>query len=159
MKLKYVSWIPAFILMVIIYFFSSKPVVESNDSSISIAERILSVYEDITDRPIDADIRVERLEMVNHLVRKGAHFTEYALLAISIAFHFYVCKKRGLPLILISVLISAFYASTDEFHQLFVEGRGGQVRDVILDTTGAIAGTLFFVLITGAYKHNRRKVT
>lgn len=157
MRLKYVSWIPAFILMIIIFLFSSKPVAESHDSSVSIAERILSLYEDITDRPLDTELRVERLELVNHLVRKGAHFTEYALLAVAIAFHFYVCKKRGLPLFLITIIISAFYASTDEFHQLFVEGRGGQVKDVILDTAGAIAGTLFFVLITGAYKYNHRK--
>ena len=142
MQLKYISWIPAFVIMIIIFLFSSKPANESRDTSITIAEQILSIYEDITNQPIHTEVK--QLEEINHFIRKGAHFTEYALLAIAVAFHFYVCKKRGLSLIFITILIAAFYAATDEFHQLFVEGRGGQVTDVILDTTGAIAGTLLF---------------
>mgnify|MGYP000059507674 CR=1 FL=1 len=34
------------------------------------------------------------------------------------------------------------YASTDEFHQLFVPGRSGQVRDVLIDSCGAAIGVL-----------------
>ena len=39
-------------------------------------------------------------------------------------------------------LIAAGYAATDEFHQLFVPGRSGQVSDVILDSAGAAIGVL-----------------
>lgn len=39
-------------------------------------------------------------------------------------------------------MICILYAISDEVHQLFVPGRGGQVRDVIIDSAGAIAGIL-----------------
>ncbi|GAA4069041.1 hypothetical protein GCM10022410_13710 [Amphibacillus indicireducens] len=36
--------------------------------------------------------------------------------------------------------ICVLFAISDEVHQLFVPGRAGQVMDVVIDTTGAIAG-------------------
>ena len=32
------------------------------------------------------------------------------------------------------------YAISDEVHQLFVPGRGGQVKDIVIDSAGAIVG-------------------
>jgi VanZ family protein len=37
-------------------------------------------------------------------------------------------------------VICVLCAMLDEFHQLFVPGRGAQVKDVIIDTVGAIVG-------------------
>ena len=34
------------------------------------------------------------------------------------------------------------YAATDEIHQLFVAGRTGKWQDVLLDSSGALAGLL-----------------
>ena len=48
---------------------------------------------------------------------------------------------------ILAVLISACYAATDEFHQLFVPGRSGEVRDVLVDTAGAVIGILFLSLL------------
>ena len=36
---------------------------------------------------------------------------------------------------------------TDEFHQLFVPGRSGQVKDVLLDSCGAAVGVLILMLV------------
>ena len=41
-----------------------------------------------------------------------------------------------------------FYATTDEFHQLFVPGRTGRLLDIGIDSCGALLGSLillFFV--------------
>jgi VanZ family protein len=38
--------------------------------------------------------------------------------------------------------VAVFYAATDEFHQTFVPSREGCVRDVMIDSTGAIVGLL-----------------
>ena len=84
------------------------------------------------------------------LVRKTAHFSEYALLGI--LFYLYFSQKKfprfylSGPL-LFSALASFLYACTDEFHQLFVPGRSGQLSDVIIDTLGATTGVLFISLI------------
>lgn len=38
------------------------------------------------------------------------------------------------------ICLVAAYAATDEYHQLFVPGRSGQVRDVVIDTVGGTLG-------------------
>ena len=48
---------------------------------------------------------------------------------------------------------SAFYAMTDEFHQLFVPGRSGRVADVLLDSTGAAVGVCLFLIIQMWIQH------
>ncbi len=72
------------------------------------------------------------------VVRKIAHFSEYALL---LAFWWRALATRmdsGRAL-LVAFAISVGYAATDEFHQTFVEGRYGTPRDVLIDSTGAAA--------------------
>ena len=49
------------------------------------------------------------------------------------------------------------YAASDEFHQLFVPGRSGQITDVLIDSGGLLAGILLVVLIKSFYiKQSRR---
>ena len=79
------------------------------------------------------------------LVRKLAHFTEYAVLTV-----LWWRALRGLgarfPLA-IAMAISLGYAATDEFHQTFVDGRRGTPVDVLIDSAGiAIAATAIAVL-------------
>jgi len=47
---------------------------------------------------------------------------------------------NGWKFILFSLGICVLYAVSDEVHQLFVPGRGRQVRDVLIDSAGAIVG-------------------
>ncbi len=161
MNLKKISWLPALIVMVIIFSFSSKPADSSNESSMEVADDILSVYENTANVELDAEQRYQALEVMNHIVRKSSHFCEYALLAVTLAFHFYIHALRGMRLLLLSVSMSAAYAATDEFHQTFIPGRSGQFRDVLIDTSGAAAGMLFFFIILMIYhfysgrKHSR----
>lgn len=79
------------------------------------------------------------------LLRKLAHFTEYAVLT-----GLWWRALRGLgarfPLT-IAMAISLGYAATDEFHQTFVDGRRGTPVDVLIDAAGiAIAATAITVL-------------
>ncbi len=47
-----------------------------------------------------------------------------------------------------ALLICLIYGATDEFHQTFVDGRSGEVRDVLVDTLGAlIAIVLIWIVI------------
>ena len=41
-----------------------------------------------------------------------------------------------------AVFIGFLYASTDEFHQTFVPGRSGEIRDILIDTFGVLLGAL-----------------
>ena len=105
------------------------------------------------------------------LVRKTAHFTEYAILGGLFFLNLRswlksnttlvkiskpqttktVAKKINLdPLkyaLAMSVLLSFLYACTDEIHQIFVPGRSAQFRDILIDTLGASIGTIITYLI------------
>ena len=74
-------------------------------------------------------------------IRKCAHLTEYAILAILLLRALQV-TNAGQHLwharhARIALLIVALYAATDEFHQSFVPTREASVWDVLIDTTGA----------------------
>ena len=45
-------------------------------------------------------------------------------------------------------VVGTLYAASDEIHQLFVPGRSGQLRDVLLDSAGVAAGILLAWMIT-----------
>lgn len=147
MKLKYISWIPAVIVMVVIFLFSAKPAVTSNDSSKIIAAQVLELYEKITNNEIDTNVRDVILDKLNHVVRKSAHYLEYALLAWCICLHLAVLKLGGKKLFAYAILCSAAYALTDEIHQYFVPGRSCQLTDVLLDSFGAATGALLFLMM------------
>ena len=38
---------------------------------------------------------------------------------------------------------STGFAALDEFHQLFVEGRAGSLKDVLIDSCGSLTGIIF----------------
>ena len=91
------------------------------------------------------------------LVRKTAHFIEYAILGLlfylniknftSISIRIDRPQQTSIFIPILAVLASALYACTDEFHQLFVPGRSGQLFDVFVDTLGALTGILLVILI------------
>jgi VanZ family protein len=71
---------------------------------------------------------------VDIVLRKGAHMTVYAALAVA-------CL-RGARDARIAFALAVAYAITDEFHQTFVAGRHGTPRDVLIDAVGAALGLL-----------------
>lgn len=89
------------------------------------------------------------------IVRKGAHFLEFAGLAVLIfnALHSTCGKFRPC----LSFVITAAYAATDEIHQLFVEGRACRFFDWLVDCSGAAAALIFIsFLIILSRKLKRR---
>ena len=73
--------------------------------------------------------------------------TEYAILGW-LAFAFSGTFEMRQKVHYIAALGFAFcYASTDEFHQLFIPGRSGQFTDVCIDTAGAAIGLLLLAIL------------
>lgn len=87
------------------------------------------------------------LEVCHTILRKGAHFAEYAVLSMLIAnaLQRYTLPKRLYWLL--PVAGSAVYALTDEVHQYFVPDRACRLLDVAIDTCGAIFGMCLFAAI------------
>lgn len=83
---------------------------------------------------------VELLHIPEWIIRKGAHMAEYAVLA-GLLFGFFRTFPAGQWKVgLAAWLVSAGYAATDEFHQMFSGGRTASVRDVCIDAVGAFLG-------------------
>ena len=70
------------------------------------------------------------------LLKKGAHFTAYAILGLLV---FRATGEWKRPF-LFAFVITVLYAAGDEFHQLFVPGRHGTLRDVLIDMAGGLTG-------------------
>ena len=97
-------------------------------------------------------------ETLSFIVRKCAHFLQYLILGISMFVS--VCDlsrwKRWKNAIL-AFFICAAYAATDELHQMFVQGRSCEVRDILIDSLGALLGILIAFLIS--FLRSKKKQT
>ena len=137
------SALPMLLLMVVIFGFSAKTAVESSKSSNVIVEVLMDERFPWAGTENDASVR----ETLSFLVRKCAHMSEYALLSLAAL---YWLSSFPLPYrrrFVAAAAISAAYAASDEFHQRFVPGRSGEVRDVLIDAAGAVLGLLMFSLL------------
>ena len=80
--------------------------------------------------------------VTNFLVRKTAHFTEYAVLGILVSQAFDPARTLPRGALAATAIMLVLVPSIDETIQLFVPGRSGQVTDVLLDCCGAATGVL-----------------
>lgn len=140
-KKRILSIIPALSMMIIIFCFSSQTAETSSESSYSIATEITNLIG-----------RPDSVFVVETIIRKLAHCFEYALLAVCISFHFSIAQYKYCNRFLSAMIVTVLYATTDEIHQLFVPGRSGQLRDVFIDSIGALMGCLLFSYIFNKIK-------
>lgn len=91
--------------------------------------------------------QIKFAEKIDHPVRKVAHFTEYAILGFLVAGTYATKDKTKKKNILIPWMLATIYAATDELHQVFVPGRDGNIKDVLLDSAGCFFGVTMMLLI------------
>lgn len=126
-KIKY--FIPAIILMIIIFSFSS----QTGHESSGLSQQIVLWIEN--------NLHITIPEIV---IRKGAHMSEYAVLTFTFIYGFYKSGFAHSRILLYSLFAAFLYACTDEAHQLLVSGRAGQIRDVLIDTSGGCIACLIY---------------
>jgi len=83
-------------------------------------------------------VSLPTLHFLNVAIRKVAHLSEYGILALFL----YGPPEQGRVLwkprrAIFAVAAAGLYSLTDEFHQIFVPGRGASLWDCGLDTLGA----------------------
>ncbi|MBQ8135936.1 MAG: VanZ family protein [Clostridia bacterium] len=81
-------------------------------------------------------------------VRKGAHMGEYALLGALLMCAMLCLRLKMWLRMLLSFVSAVIFAMADEFHQTFVTGRSGEIRDILFDSTGAALGILFVWILS-----------
>jgi VanZ family protein len=80
---------------------------------------------------------------------KGAHWMEFTILGLLLAFGFYhYLSGRVFLTFYLTLMTGLFIGLTDEIHQLFVRGRQCDWTDLIADTVGVLTGWLLLKLIS-----------
>lgn len=137
-KLKIIiSWALVISWMVVIFMLSSQVAEQSNELSTGITQTVIEIIQKAT--PF-WEIGSEQL---NHILRKGAHFTAYMILGMIVMNALnksFGIRKRH---IFWGCMICVIYAVSDEVHQAFVPGRGPALKDVMIDSAGAFTGIIF----------------
>jgi VanZ family protein len=101
-------WIPALIMMGLIFLLSSLPA-----------------------------SRLPDFGAVDFLVKKGSHATGYALLGLAYFYALPPRLSTGYRAAM-ALIMALLFALSDEYHQSFVEGRTSSLRDVFIDGGGAM---------------------
>jgi VanZ family protein len=146
---KILSWSAVILWMALIFYLSHQPATESNQLSKGITELIVKTVEKVDPNP-EFDIR-----SFNYIVRKNAHFFAYLILGVLVLNALRRSGVYGYRSVGLALLMCVLYAISDEVHQLFVPGRGAQIKDVIIDCAGVSIGIGVYILIGGRRKNSR----
>lgn len=123
---KKIKWILVIIWMIIIFWFSNQPAVISDEKS----KFVIYVF-----KTLGLNLDSILGDLANFIVRKVAHFTEYLILYVLI-FNALMEDLNLKKSLMMALFIVFLYACSDEIHQLFIPGRTGRIRDVLIDTCG-----------------------
>ena len=169
---KMISFIAVIAWMILIFFFSDMDGITSHTKSKNVVRSIveekiaistMEVNENISNSDVGQvvvqEVDNEKETKVNHfvlkydeIVRKTAHVLEYFVLFILVInCNFQVHHEGKRKYYLIGIIFCLLYACLDEFHQSFINGRNGQIKDVLIDSIGIVAGAIIVFCIERLY--------
>ncbi len=138
------SWGIVFLWMIVIFLLSGTPAKQSTKESRGIIRGFIESgvkttnYLGITDKHPNESNITKYVKRVDPIFRKCMHASVYFILALLVFNACYQTGIRGWKLYIYAITFSFLYACTDEYHQTFVKGRSGEVKDVLIDTLGSI---------------------
>lgn len=133
------------ILWMALIFFASTDAFSADNTSGLLRSLLVRLFPQISE---------ERLAFLHFVIRKLAHLSAYAVLALLAVRAFASSSRRVLSehWITTSVLLIVAYALLDEFHQSFVPSRSASIFDSLID----IAGGLFTLICVVIFKRHLR---
>lgn len=145
--LKPLSFIPAILIMYMIYSFSAQDGMTSSQLSYKVSYKIVETGGKLLGEDWESWQIESIADRFHSVIRKIAHMTEYFALAVAVAFPLYVYGLRGILLMLVAGLFCVAFACGDEYHQSFVSGRSPSKRDVMIDSFGVFWGIIVVRII------------
>ncbi len=145
------------LVMALIFFFSCQNGESSGETSSRVVRIILSVFVRGFGKMGETS-QTALIEKYSHIVRKAAHFTEFAALGFCLSVYLSTrerkmeTSRRGVA----ALVFSALYALSDEAHQMLSDGRGPSLIDCSIDTAGAFTGIIIALLICYLVEKNRK---
>ena len=145
--------IPAVLCMVMIFVLSAQSASESSSTSGGLIYQLLNTFDKKfnTIDPADQALVVGSWQFC---IRKGAHFSVYALLGMLFMLPLSCAVKNPWGK---AWACASLYAITDELHQYFVPGRSCELRDIFIDSAGALFGILVIYCICRFFIFTRKR--
>lgn len=141
-------------MLYLIFVFSAQNGEVSGHLSYQISYKIVEIKNEVLNENKSYEELAAAADSIHFYVRKAAHMTEYFILALCISFPLYVYRVRGFSLMLVAGMLCVAAAGFDEYHQSFVEGRGPSLRDVGVDSVGALIGIILVQAFCWSTLHN-----
>lgn len=138
------------------YYFSSQNGEISTKQSNSVIDIVDEIRQEVTlkdDKLINIKEKIfNKLKIYgnkSYVVRKIAHFSIYACIGIAITLFIYLFSNKIFLSAILAFILSIAYALFDEYRQLSVDGRAGSLKDVFIDSMGALTGIacIFIILV------------
>jgi len=156
--LKPLSFIPALLIVYMIFMFSTQDGATSSALSYKVSYHIVSIGGKVLDMDLSEEQISRYVVRFHGPIRKIAHMVQYFALAVAVSFPLYVYKLRGFPLMLVAGFICVGIACLDEYNQTLTTGRGGSTNDVLIDSIGIFCGiTLVRMVCWTALSGSRRR--
>ena len=135
----------AVLWMSVIFTLSAQDATESAQLSTGVKYKLFSIFYPDFDNMTETE---QQELLAKFSIRKWAHFSAYLVLGSTMFGVFLTYRKLSLKLrCLLSFVSCALYAASDEIHQYFVPGRSCELRDVLIDSSGALLAILIAVLV------------
>ena len=153
--LKKIIWHGAAIVwMIVIFLMSSQPGEASSDLSGSFSYMLVDTFEEVFSLEWEEDRIVMVAQEIDYPLRKVAHMCEFGILAVLLfgAFGQYQKVQSTKLRYGMAVLVSALYAATDEWHQVYVPLRKGCFTDVLIDAAGAVLALCVLAVMVRLWK-------
>ena len=134
---------------VMIFCFSAQDGAESSALSGDLTMTVARIIKPGFDQ-LPPEAQTATLSSLGFIIRKLAHFSEFALLGFNLAWYLVLRTDKQASLsgrCGLAWLLSTFYAGTDELHQMFVADRGPAFLDVGIDSAGASFGVAVVYLL------------
>lgn len=148
--IRYFSWLASLLVMVIIFMMSSQNAAQSSETSKGFIDKLLELfYNGYKEMPEDA--KKVLIKSLQHIVRSLAHFSIYFPLGFFLFSAFNTYEIKLINKIFLSSGLSLLYSGFDEYYQTFVDGRSGQIKDIVIDFSGAFCGIMLFVIFRTIY--------
>lgn len=126
-KRRIIYFILVVIWMISIFCFSHQNGIKSRHTSDIITNKIAQGVVE------DKDTIEEAKFNISFIIRKSAHFIAYFVGGILIFEFINTFSIKIKYTILLTIIFGLLYAISDEVHQLFIDGRAAQIRDVVID--------------------------
>lgn len=139
-------WIPAILWYRVIWNFSAQPASISGDLSDRLLWRLLTLFSPAFSAG-ETSVQTAAVELLSFFERKAAHMFLYFVLILLLRLALAPLVRGLKRQMALSAVLCAVLAALDEYHQTMVPGRSGQVRDVLIDLSGAALALALAALI------------